>query len=195
MLKQTTNLLTLSFLILTGCAAPQRISHPLASLQDQETVKSFNIPEGQARVYFFLGYLRMYDKKIQDMDTPTEIFINDKSLGIIGNKSEIIAVDLYPRVYEFKWSSLEEKGAWWPNPTVLKVTLNEKSQTFLEAIILDTYSATKDFLFGVVGALASSHTRFLAILEQNPQKGREAIFTKNLISLNTQIKDSVKSME
>jgi hypothetical protein len=97
-------LITVTALLLIGCAT--RMEQPAANLMDQKLIMDSEVEKGLARVHFYLGTMEVYGKKTP-MNEAFEVFINNQSVGVVGNKHEFIVADLYPGRYSFLWKILE----------------------------------------------------------------------------------------
>jgi S1-C subfamily serine protease len=86
----------LSSLLLFGCAA--KLVQEAAPAGHQWVVQNMRIPSGMGRVICSLGKFSW-----AQLDEPIEIYVNEIKIGLLGNKEEILAIDLYPQIYSFKW--------------------------------------------------------------------------------------------
>ena len=172
----------MAILLLLGCAT--KIENPSANLADQQMVLNSVVEEGLARIHFYLGKTEMYGKEIL-ADKAIEIFINNQSVGIVGNKNEFIVVELYPGEYSFTWKSINttDRGYEKPSPLILKI--NERDLIFLEAI-----SSLDPGPLGAFGGLITAATmKFYPTFKRSYAMGQQQISQKRLTLRNTTIKD------
>ena len=173
-------------LLLIGCVT--KMEHPSASLPDQQDVRNFVVEKGLARVHFYLGTAEIYGRKTP-MNQAFEIFINNQSAGIVGNKDEFIVADLYPGEYSFLWKIL---GSNTETPHLLELNITAQDLIFLEANLVHGATLTGAILFGpIVGAVSAANAKISIGFSRTYSAGQKAIKQKKLVFRNTTIKDSL----
>lgn len=174
---------------LTACAT--RINHPPAPLQQQSTVKQFQLDGDESRFHFFLGNSILYGRS-HKMNEAANLFVNNIKIGTIGNNKEYLAVDLHPGTYTFKWMPIST-GSGYCRPDPLQLSIAKGELVFMKANMRDVTSNLA-YLFGPVGALAG--VRLITYFEQDTNL-KNNIHEYKLILLNEDIKKtlSIKKME
>jgi len=176
-------LIAVAALLMIGCAT--RMEHPSASLTDQKMIRESAIEKGLARVHFYMGEEEMYGAMIP-INRSMEIFINNQSAGIVGNKNEFICVDLYPGEYSFVWRSVGTTDRSYEMPRPLVLNINESDLVFLSA---DSSLTNSSLLAG--GLLSAATMKLHPTFNRAYSVGQQKISQKRLILRNTIIKDSV----
>ncbi len=179
-------LIVVAIFLLIGCAT--RMEHPSASLADQKMIMDSVVEKGLARVHFYLGTMEIYGKKTP-MNQAFEVFINNQSVGIVGNKDEYIVADLYPGKYSFMWRAIGRNSEI---PILLELYITEQDLIFLEANLVHGATLTEATLFGpIVGAASAANAKITIGFDRTYAAGQQKIFRKRLVLRNTTIKDSL----
>jgi hypothetical protein len=164
--------LLLVFLSITGCAV--RIEHPEIPLAEKEALHSSSLPANKGRVVFYLG--KMFGVK---MNRAADIYINEIKLGTIGNREEMVVVDLPPDNYFFKWNVPQEDMDYsHTQPAILKIPVQGGQTTYLEANFIDKTSAAA-YLFG---AFAGAFAKFATVFDQDTMaSGQQALDSHRVV--------------
>jgi S1-C subfamily serine protease len=86
--------------LLVGCAASSRIVHEPSPISAQIAVANEEIKEGLGRVIISLG---TFCYSWSQLDEAIDIYLDGHKIGTIGNKDEILAIDLYPKQWSFSF--------------------------------------------------------------------------------------------
>jgi hypothetical protein len=156
----------------TGCAV--RMKHPEISLADRDIITSNSLPENKGRVVFYLG--KMLGVK---MDRAADIYINEIKVGTIGNREELVVVDLPPNNYFFKWNVPQEDIDYsHTQPAILKLYVQNGQTVYLVANFIDKTSAAA-YLFG---AFAGVFAKFATVFDQDTlTNGQQAIASHKIV--------------
>jgi len=162
-------ILGLTLLLLISCVSHP--VHPPAPLADQKAIKTFKVPVDKVRVIFYMG---QYVDSVFNRDSrwPMDIYIGNRKIGNLGQRSDMIAADLSPGTYTFKAVGPDlSKFASKP----LKLHIKSGHQYFLKTTEMDGQPSA-DRVSG------TSRTYDLIVsLEQDPVSvGRDTIAVHTL---------------
>ena len=137
------------FISLTlGCIATMK--HPEISLVDRKIIQNYSVPANKGRVVFYLGVVDNFLKP--KVNRIADIYINEIKVGTIGNKEEMVVVDVPPNNYRFKWNFPQgAEGYDRALPEILKLHVQAGQTTYLAANIR-TKAPPGAFLLGGLGA-------------------------------------------
>lgn len=173
-------LILVVLVFLVGCALPTPT--PKATVQDRQVVLSSVGEQGIARVHFFIG--EWEHGKIKDICT---FYVNGTKVGS-GNSDFFSAVDLVPGKYSFSWQL--QAGSTYFDPVPIELTLRPDDRVYLIGTIVNKSDRAAGLLFGPIGALAGM--KYYYIFNQDPTNGPVLLRQKELVELNTSLKDALR---
>lgn len=172
-------------LILIACAT--RINQPLAPIQQQSKVEQFQLNQNECRVHFFLGELFFKSANGIKMNEVAELYVNNVKIGFIGNQKEYIAIDLYPGLYNFRWSPVGS-GSGYCEAEQLQLSITKNELVFLKANMRDASKTNPGaLLFGAVGAVVGTNVKTISYLEPDNEI-KNNLKKYRLVSLNESFK-------
>ena len=172
-------LLILIVIMLQGCSVPVKLNQDSAPLADQDIVKHGTLAENYSRIIIYSG--KVFSKTISfDLNRSIDILIDNKKIGVIGNKEEMIAIDLPKNTYSLKCKFSEIKdNSETINSEILTLDINTSNILYFKVNYRSKTPATAALLGGLgAGAFA----KYSIVLEQDdPDAGKVNIENHKLV--------------
>lgn len=163
--------------LLYGCAV--KIQQPEISMMESDYIRNKEVPKNKGRIVFYSG--KMLGAQ---MNRAAVVYIENTKIGTIGNKEELIVVDLFPGRYSFKWNvPMEDMDYSYTQPAINEVDVNSEQTLYFTANFLDNTSREAkiaSYIFGPVVTLASM--KFITVFEQDSKaNGKNALNSHKIV--------------